>query len=469
MNSRLKFYEGVTGDGIVASLIYGHSRVIFDFGGPFNPWSQPYDGQVEKRKSAWVRDAIRLGQIPAVEGVFCEKDLGIMLNVTPYERSEYETGVIISHLHLDHMSGIGMVHPETPVYLHKDGYQLQKLLDQVGESVGDRDYTPIDLYEPFWIGEIKVTAYYSDHPCAGSVGYLIETPDAKYYYSGDVRMHGGNLKQVLEDLDKLAEKNIDVLLLEATTFSPRMYKRFGDKPLVPSLAIPKGMITEKELLDKVYHDIVGTKALGVFNIYHRDIELIKGLIELANLAKREIVFEPKTAFIVMNMFEEYPAVFIPDNYTYHIKTNPYLQYVLEKTPKVIDSVDILGEPGKYFLQNSYENILELFDLAAKGANYYHLYGVPMVRETRDYENMMRVLDLTNTKYAAFANLFSYNHAYPNHLLYMAEKIKAKTIIPVHSTNPELFTCKVSKRLLAEKLATYMFKDGFLIKEYPPIH
>lgn len=464
MNSKIKFYEGVTGDGIVASITYGKSRVIFDFGGPFNPMTQPYDGQVEKRKKSRVRDAIRLGQIPPVDGVFSEKDLGDESNVTPYEGSEYQTGVIISHLHLDHMSGIGMIHPDIPVYLHEDGYKLQKLLDQIGESVGERDYTPIKLYQPFWIGDIKVTAYYSDHPCAGAVGYLIETPDGKYFYSGDVRMHGGNLEKVLEDLDKLAAEEIDVLILEATTFSPKMYERFGDEPLKPSLAIPAGMISEQELLEQVEQGLAGSSSLGIFNIYHRDMELIKGLFDVARATQREIVFEPKTAYVVMNMIGEYPPVFIPDNEEYEDSQAAYLQYVLEKTPKVVGYEDILAAPYKYFLQNSYENILELFDLAVKGADYFHLYGVPMVKGSRDYENMERVLKLTNTNYAAFANLFSYNHAYPNNLIYIAEAINAKYLIPAHSTNPELFECKASIRLLAEKMATYVLEDGVLKME-----
>ncbi len=463
MNSKIKFYEGVAGDGVVASITYDKSRVIFDFGGPFNPLTQPYDGQVEKRKKSWVRDAIRLGQIPPVDGVFSEADLGDRIDVIPYEQSEYQSGVIISHLHLDHMSGIGMVHPDIPVYLHEDGYKLQKLLDQIGEAVGERDFTPVKLYQPFWVGEIKITAYYSDHPCAGAVGYLIETPDAKYYYSGDVRMHGGNLAQVLEDLEKLAQEEIDVLILEATTFSPKMYERFGDEPLQPSLEIPKGMISERELLNHVQKDLDGSASLGVFNIYHRDMELIKGLFEVARSTRREIVFEPKTAYIVMNMIDEYPAVFVPDNEDYLGNQSAYLQEVLKKTPKVIHYEDILSAPHKYFLQNSYENILELFDLAAKGVNYYHLYGTPMVKGSRDYQNMERVLNLTNTNYASHANLFAYNHAYPNNLLYIAEAIKAKYLIPVHSTNPELFECNASTRLLAKKMVPYVWENGTLKK------
>jgi len=276
-------------------------------------------------------------------------------------------------------------------------------------------------------------------------------------------MHGGNLAQVLEDLEKLAQEEIDVLILEATTFSPKMYERFGDEPLQPSLEIPKGMISERELLNHVQKDLDGSASLGVFNIYHRDMELIKGLFEVARSTRREIVFEPKTAYIVMNMIDEYPAVFVPDNKDYLGNQSAYLQEVLKKTPKVIHYEDILSAPHKYFLQNSYENILELFDMAAKGVNYYHLYGTPMVKGSRDYQNMERVLNLTNTNYASHANLFAYNHAYPNNLLYIAEAIKAKYLIPVHSTNPELFKCKASTRLLAEKMVPYIWENDILKK------
>jgi len=186
MPSELRFYEGLHGSGVVASITYGQSRVIFDFGAPFNPMAQPFDGQAEPRVQARARDATRLGQIPAIDGVFSAAALGPGSAIQPYEQSNLTTGVIISHLHLDHMSGIGLVHPAIPVYLHRDAWKLQGLLDAVGESVGDRAYSPVDLYVPFAIGDIQVTAYFSDHPCAGAVGYLIEPPDGKFYYSGDV-------------------------------------------------------------------------------------------------------------------------------------------------------------------------------------------------------------------------------------------------------------------------------------------
>lgn len=460
MKSEIVFYEGLSGSGVVASITYGKSRVIFDFGAPFNPMTQPYDGQVERRVKSWVKDAIRLGQIPPIDGVFCESDLEPSRGITPYEKSDLTTGIIISHLHLDHMSAIGMAHPDLPVYIHRDGYRLQLLLNEIGEAVGTRDYSPVEYYEPFQIGEIRVTAYFSDHPCAGAAGYLIETPDGKYYYSGDVRMHGSRLDKVVEDIEKIAKEQVDVLILEATTFSPSKFE-VDEEALKPSFDLPKGMVSEEQLLDQVLADLLKNKELGIFNIYHRDMELIKGLFDIAQRSNREIVFEPKTAYIVMKMLNLFPTILIPDNKEYEEPLPEYFLEVKQKARRVVCYQDIQDSPEKYFLQNSYENILELFDLPAQGARYYHLYGTPLVEGAKDYNNMLRVLKMTGTHYAAFANLYCYNHAYPNNLLYMANQIKAKNLIGVHSSSPEKLVCEASRPVLPQKGEVFQLEDGRL--------
>jgi|WetSurMetagenome_2_1015567.scaffolds.fasta_scaffold47236_2 ribonuclease J len=459
--SEIVFYEGLNGSGVVASITYGKSRVIFDFGAPFNPMTQPYDGQVERRPKAWVEDAIRLNQIPRIDGVFRADDLSPSSGIIPYEDTDLTSGVIISHLHLDHMSGIGMVHPDIPVYIHREGYNLQLVLNEIGESVGKRKFSPVDLYVPFQIGEIRITPYFSDHPCAGSVGYLIEPPDGKYYYSGDVRFHGNNMQQAIKDVEQIAMKDVDVLILEMTTISSTESDREADEPLLPSMEIPHGMVTENQLLNQVLEDLKLSEGVGIFNIYHRDIGLIKGLFEIARDSNREIIFEPKTAFLVMELLGIFPAVFVPDNRDYVGVRPVYLEEVLQKASRVVDTHEMQISPGKFFLQNSYENILELFDIPSRGARYYHLYGTPMVAGARDYVNMMGILNLCRISYATFADLYCYNHAYPNNLLYLANRIKAKNIIGVHSPCPERFNCEFSRQVLPKKNEVYKLENGNL--------
>lgn len=449
MSTEIIFHEGLNGSGVVVSVSTHLARVIFDFGAPFNPMTQPYDGQVERRKKAKVNDAIRLGQIPPIDGVFATQDLDPMCSILPFEKSRLQTGVIISHLHLDHMSGIGMVHPEIPVYLHRDGYELQMVLNEIGESVGDRDYSPIELHEPFAVGDIQITAFFSDHPCAGAVGYLIETPDGKLYYTGDIRMHGNRVARVVEEIERVANEHVDILIMDTTTLSPSIYSSMTER-FEPSLSIPEEMPTEQQVFDQVFIDLVQADGLGIFNIYHRDIEFIKGLFDIARRANREIVFEPKTAYVVNHILGLFPAIYVPDNNEYGQAAPKYFGDLMAMAPRVVSVQEINASPQRYFLQNSYENILELFDLLPHGARYYHLNGVPLVKGARDYANMMRVLQLTHIPYATFANLYCYNHAFPNNLLYMAEKIHARYLVGVHSSHPERLTSRVSSEQIIPK-------------------
>lgn len=79
------------------------------------------------------------------------------------------------------------------------------------------------------------------------MGYLIETPDGKFYYTGDIRMHGNRIARVVEEIDKVAKEQVDVLIMDTTTLSPEIYSS-GMDGNEPSLNIPEGMPTSRQSL-----------------------------------------------------------------------------------------------------------------------------------------------------------------------------------------------------------------------------
>src|SRR5205085_3612791 len=139
-----------------------------------------------------------------------------------------------------------------------------------------------------------------------------EPPDGKFYYSGDVRLHGNRLPQALADMEKLARANIDVMILETTTFSDGLPESSRSDGLAPSLDLPPGMQTEKQLMDQLLAELTGCGELAIFNLYHRDMELLRGLFSIAAQTGRELVFEPQTAYVVRHMLGLNPRIFIPD-------------------------------------------------------------------------------------------------------------------------------------------------------------
>ena len=300
MSTELKFYEGLRGSGVVIALICGQDRLVFDFGAPFTPLAQIEDGVILPRKKAAVQDALALGKLPPVEGVFSREALGD-LPLLSAEESPWNTAVLISHLHLDHMSGIGMVAPSIPVYLSEEAWKLENALRQIGEKVGDRAFQFHRLHEPFLVGKIKVTAYFSDHPCAGSCGYLIETEDKTIFYSGDIRFHGVQRERAWQEIEALAQKKIDLLILDSTTTSPKQFARKEAQEnalFLPSRTLLEEEISEEAIYESVRQRLQANPQLAFFNLYHRDMQLIENLIRLAAEQGRTPVFEPETAWII---------------------------------------------------------------------------------------------------------------------------------------------------------------------------
>ena len=50
MKTEIRFHEGLKGSGVVVSVTHENYRLIFDFGAPFRPNTNFYDGVVLHRK-----------------------------------------------------------------------------------------------------------------------------------------------------------------------------------------------------------------------------------------------------------------------------------------------------------------------------------------------------------------------------------------------------------------------------------
>lgn len=455
--TKVKFYRGTKGMGVVISVSYNNDRIIFDFGAPFTPLSEIYDGEVKVRNQNRVKDAILLGRIPNVDGVFKKEDLKD-LDTISYEDSDFNTAIFICHLHLDHMSEIDKVHPDIPVYIHSQGLKMQELIDEMEDNKIYRTYNPFEYEQTINVGSIKVTPYFSDHPCAGSASFLIETKDQTILYSGDIRYHGTNRDKAFKVIEELNKKDIDLLIIDSTTTSPAEFDRNKnyDEFNKPSKDYLFDSISEQDIYDSIYHNLNNYNGIGVFNMYPRDINMLKNMYELGVKLNRKTVFEPYYANILYNLTNIKSAIIIPN--TKH--NNEYINK-LKDICEVIDINDIKNNPQNYLLQNSYQNILTLIDLDGINGKYYHLLGEPLVKGTKEYNIMTNFIDKLNWNFETFINLYSFSHAYPNHLSYVVKSINAKSVVAVHSKNPENLNPVNSKQFFPIEGVEYSLVNGEL--------
>ncbi len=157
-------------------------------------------------------------------------------------------GVILSHSHQDHFGLAHYVQSDVPVYATEATKELinisQIFLSNLSKIENLR--TLPDRWKPLKIGPFVVTTYPVDHSAPDAVAIEVEAEGKKVFYSGDLRGHGRKSK-LFEHMLKRPPENIDALLMEGSSFGrqPSEYS-FSDEEAVEKRIIE--IIKNKENL-----------------------------------------------------------------------------------------------------------------------------------------------------------------------------------------------------------------------------
>ena len=467
--TKFVMYSGLrTIGGVNASVTYGKDRVIFEFGSAYEPSTAVFDGIVEPRAENWVRDLLKIGILPKIDGVYRRKDLGAHPLISA-EESDLNTAIFITHLHLDHMALIGTVAPEIPVYLHHNAQVIERALEVTGKGVRtlDREYLDIIPNEPVHIGEIEVLPLLCKNTGHYDFSFLITTPDGTIHWTGDLCLHGLQADKTWAQMELLKSREIDVLLCDGTSLIDsglqRAYHSLDTNLIKPDRQVPPGVLTEQQYKDMLFEQIQACKGLCVFNYYQREMDEAGEYIDWAKRCSRQCVFEPDAAYLVYKFYHIQPNVYIPDSYRYQSKEAPEWFTEILANSVVVTTEQICANPSGFLLQNSYRHILELFSLPSEDGIYLHEGGEPLGDFDPAFVNMHRALAKTGFKYVSSEDSF-FGHAYPGQAKYFVDQVDPKVLIPCHTYNPERLLPNTGRQLLPEYYKTYILKNHQLIME-----
>ena len=421
---KLTAYHGLYGSGTLLALSQGKYRLILECGSPFTMAQLADDKSVHFRSKQELSDLQKWNLLPKVPGLFSGKDEG-------------ETIVLISHLHLDHMAGMHLILPEIKVYLSEKSYQLNKALNE--SKVHQRDYSIIKDNETLTFGPFQIKSVFTDHPCYGSVGYLIKVEDQTIYYSGDHRYHGIHRSEAGRRIEELRKENISLLIVDALSDYP-------NTPVLPSKKVPEGRLKEEDIYHSLETILKDSTSLGIFNLYNHDLSLMRQLKLTADKLNRQIVYEADSARLLEEVLKEKPLIL--NRYAFD-------------NPRLVSYEMINKNPGGYLIQNSYENSLYLCELETNDADYFHLFGAPFIQDSLDAKRLKSILETLNIHYHSYQSLFNFNHAYLENLLWMIDTINPQTVIPFHYSHPEKLQAYDPKVQLLKENTEYTLERGLL--------
>lgn len=317
------------------------------------------------------------------------------------------TAIFISHLHIDHIGSFGVIPKEIPIYMSQESHDLYHLLVEIGEEVAiEAEVHPVAYNEPVQIGDITVTLKQSDHDIRGAAAFFVQTPDVKLINSGDVRLSGNHPEYVEKWLEEAQAFKPDVFLLESTAFS------FDEE---------REHVAEADLYEKWTDLLTNQKDNIIFlNTYIRNTDRLVYLSKLAHAKGRAIVLEPKYAYLLEKM-ECFTEGYVLKN----------LDVDGQFEDRWISLEAIQKEPGKYVLQNGFNNrqLMEEFDEGVYG----HSNGEPL----GDYDpRYAELIESVETNHFEFLPVDAGGHASKENLVKMAQAVDAKVTIPWHGFQPE---------------------------------
>ena len=436
----LCFYQGLrTIGGTVLEIATEQARCLFDFG---LVYAKNADTRIKPRQHAALSDSLKLKNLPMIDGLYDRKDLRDVA-LAPYGVTEPRPIVLISHMHIDHMGGLGLLAQSADVYMSKDSlllYQgLVKARDiHIRAHRGIHGVAPMEWQKQ---GDISFRMIPVDHDIPGACGFEITTPDGRICYTGDLRLHGFTNENTLR-FASLA-KDADVCITEGVSAS-----FIEDFDAVTADSGMGGMVTERQVVEEIAAAVQATAGPVFLNVYNRNIRRLQVLHEQFEAIGRQFVLEPETALLYRQFYPSaLTRVFAPLENGMEL---PGVAYVRRE--------DLQAHPERYVLQLSYEHLLDTLDFEPERCLYIHSDGVPLGAYDPGFEMLRQFLA---ERGIAYRQISSGGHVSPAQLKYLLMEIAPKILIPLHTLKPEIIRIPGSLSFLPETGKCYRLEHGKL--------
>ncbi len=344
--------------------------------------------------------------------------------------------ILLSHAHLDHVGLLHHTRPEIPVYA-TTGTSKMMLAGGIfaGRPSLDRTrHRPIKPGTPFAVGEFTVTPFAVDHSTFGCLAFLLEAGGKALLYSGDLRRHGRKPGMSRTLIDAIAPRNVDVLLMEGTHLG-------GER---------EPGTTEFELEERVVELVKSAPSLVLAAFSPQDVDRLVTLYRSAQRTGRTFVADAYAAFILHLVAGEAnvprptrdKGIRVFFNAAYRKKSVARLNQLFE--PDRIESDEILSQPGKHLM--AFRPSMTAPDFNGRLPEQVRvLYGYwPGYLKNPDWIELQQAVRHAG---GDFIPAHASGHIYTHDLWELVTALNAKTVIPIHTFEPESFRSQIPKTIV----------------------
>jgi ribonuclease J len=418
---------------------------------------------------------------------------------SPFYRVLTTKGVLLSHAHIDHSGYISFLHQDIPIYATAMSAFIAKAMQD--SSKGDfekevcysipkeevdgviqaafwqkcpaqqRPFRVLDSQDlapealKFWqktpgsrklqaqgleaapsVGGLPLKHFPVDHSIFGATAFAVETGSGWIVYTGDLRLHGRRGYLSERFIESAAQLRPTVLICEGTNV--------GSSNVV---------VTEEEIYTKALETVKEAKALVIADFGPRNIERLLTFQQVAQETNRGLVIMAKDAYLLKAM--RYVSQEVPDIKLDRViciyedakaRLDKWEEGIRkEYQAKLVTAEEIRNHQDSYILCFSFFDINELPDIMPqKGSIYiYSSSEAHNEEQAMDFHRLHNWLKHFGIRAVGLPvqqdegewvippnerGLHASGHAIGPELLDLVRNIAPKTLIPIHTEQPDYF-------------------------------
>lgn len=319
--------------------------------------------------------------------------------------------VFVTHYHGDHIGMFNKVLEGIPIYVGEISKEIYQILERrlvkakfatIQELERIEKFKTYSIKKKVTIKDIMITPIEVDHSAFNAHMLLIECDGKKVLHTGDFRLHGQRGKSVIPALEKYVGK-VDVLICEGTTLS-----RVKEEPM-----------TERELQMKA-EEIFKDNPYTFVMCSSTNIDRIAAIYKAALKANR---------LVICDKYQKEMLLYIDS-----IARSSLYQFKGKLLSYDNNIVNLMRQRGFVMFvrvnNNTAKRAMKQFPSYAFVYSQWEGYLSEKYKE--------EYAEIQNFVPADYMYLHTSGHASFEAIRKVAEVVKPKVLIPIHSENPEAF-------------------------------